>query len=151
MMLRSFRFRAALVATCLAGSALVPAVSYARDAGTGGLGDLSEKLSDPGTQLAVSAALVAMSEALMDIDVAPFLRAAEVAGARDVAHRLPPDAKVRDIAGPRAGEMQAELARRTPAILGAAAGMAGALEDMLPQLRALAEKMKGAMKDARPR
>ena len=145
MSLRPGSLRTALIAACLAGSALVPAAAQARDARDGGLGEMAEKLSDPKMQLAVSAALVAMSEALMDIDVAPFMRAAEAAGARDVGRDLPPDAKLRDLAGPRAGDMQAELARRTPAMMGAAAGMAGALEDMLPQLRAMAERMKDAV------
>ena len=134
--------RAPLIALALVSSTLAPLSAQARDSG---LGDVSERLSDPGTQLAVSAALVAMTEALMNIDVAPFMRAAEAAGARGATRDLPPDAKVRDLAGPRATDMQAEIARRTPAMMASAAGMAGALETMLPQLREMAEQMKGAM------
>ena len=146
MMIRRISLRAPLAAAALAGCTLAPAV-HAQDVdhAQSGADRLSEKLSDPATQLAVTAALVAMSEALMQIRVEPFARAAEAAGAKRAVRDLPPDATVRDLAGPRAGDMQAELARRTPAMMAAASGMAGALSDMMPQLREMAARMKDAI------
>lgn len=138
---------AASLAPALLGAAFAPTAAFAREPG---VAEMAEKLNDPQTQLAVTAALVAMSEALLDIRVEPFAKAAEAAGAKGAMHDLPPGATLRDLAGPEAGQMQTQLARRTPEMMGRAAGMATALEALLPQLRAMAEKMKDALPRSLP-
>ncbi|MCB2077781.1 MAG: hypothetical protein KDE55_08800 [Novosphingobium sp.] len=134
--------RKSALAACLAGAMVAPGIAHAQESD---FGQVTERLNDPATQMAVTAALVAMSEALMQIEIGPFARAAEAAGAGEAVRDLPPDATVRDLAGPDAQRMQRQLARRTPEMMGAAAGMAGALEEMLPRFREMARKMKDAM------
>jgi hypothetical protein len=138
----------------LAALVLTPVPALARDSDAErlperGLSEVSGKLSDPAMQIAVAAALSGMSEALLDLKVEPFLRAVDgmggVAGGERRSRDLPPDARLRDIAGPKAADMPRELARETPRMMGAMAGMAGALQDMLPQLRAMGERMKDAV------
>ena len=143
--LRSIRFRPLLVSAC-AMLAVAPGLASAREARPqDDAGQVAERLSDPATQLAVSAALVAMSEALLQMRIEPFARAAEAAGAGDSLPDLPPDARLRDLAGPRADRVQQGIARNVPRAMGATAGMAGALEDMLPELRAAARRMKDSL------
>lgn len=131
--------------------ALAPVAAMAQDRDdpargeSGEIGEMAERLSDPATQLAVSAAVVAMTEALLQMRVEPFARAARAAGADGSLRDLPPDARVRDLAGPRAGHVQRDIARAVPKAMGATAGMAGAVEDMLPELRAAARRMKDSL------
>lgn len=141
------RLSSIALSASLAAAAFAPTAAFAREPG---LSDMADKLNDPKTQLAVTAALVAMSEALLDIKVEPFAKAAEAAGAKNAARDLPPDATLRDLAGPDADQMQGQLARRTPEMMGRAAGMANAFEALLPQLRAMAEKMKDALPRSLP-
>ena len=133
--------RAALLATCLAPVLLAPLPALARDEGSA---DVARRLGDPGTQIAATVALTAMVESLLDLKVEPLRRALSAVG-DDRAEDLPPDARLRDLAGPGARELPGEIGRRVPQAMGAAAGMAGALEDMLPELRAAAERMKRAI------
>jgi len=149
------RLSSVALAASLAAAALAPATALAREpaapvADDGAVRHMADKLNDPRTQMAVTAALVAMSEALLDIKVEPFAKAAEAAGARDAVRDLPPDATLRDLAGQEADQMQTQLARRTPEMMGRAAGMATALEALLPQLRAMAERMKDALPRSLP-
>lgn len=141
------RLSSVALSASLAAAVLAPTAAFAREPG---LSDMADKLNDPKTQLAVTAALVAMSEALLDIKVEPFAKAAEAAGAKDAVRDLPPDATLRDLAGPDADTMQSQLARRTPEMMGRAAGMASAFEALLPQLRAMAEKMKDVLPRSLP-
>jgi hypothetical protein len=48
---------------------------------------------------------------------------------------------VRDLAGPEAEDAPREIAVRVPQMMGALASLAFALEEMLPQLRAIAEPL----------
>jgi hypothetical protein len=134
--------RRSIVAGCLASAALLPGTALAQEEQ---VGRVVEELNDPANQLAMSAMLVAMSEALLDMDVAPLKKMAEATGADTPLRDLPPDARLRDLVGPDADRMQQDLARRTPEMMGRMAGMAGALGEMLPQLRAMADRMKDAM------
>ena len=66
-------------------------------------------------------------------------------GRDDAAADLPPDARVRDLAGPTADKLPGAIGKRVPQAMGAAAGMAGAVQEMIPELHALAERMRGAL------
>lgn len=125
----------------LVGAALAPAPAFARDTE---IGDAAEKLSDPQMQLAVAAALAAVSQSILDMRIEPFARAMRSMG-DDSAGDLPPDARLGDLAGPGAGRMPSEIARNVPRAMGSAAEMAGAIEGMLPELENTARRLKDAL------
>lgn len=133
--------RATIIALSLA-TALAPVPLHAQESEAG---EVAKKLSDPQAQLAAAAALAAISEAILDIDIAPFARAVAAAGGGGAVRDLPPDARLRDLAGPDAGRLPAEVARRVPRAMGAASEMAGAIDGMLPQLRETARRLKQAI------
>lgn len=132
-------------AAALAGAALVSAPALARENRDGTTGDIAEKLSDPAVQLAASAALAAMVESVLDMDIGPIARAARTMGGGGAVSDLPPDARVRDLAGPDARNIPGDVARKVPRAMGSAAEMAGAVDDMMPQLRETARRMKDAL------
>jgi hypothetical protein len=41
--------------------------------------------------------------------------------------------------------LSGEIGRRVPQAMGAAAGMAGAVQDMIPELRAMADRMRSVL------
>jgi hypothetical protein len=126
-----------------AAAALAPASASARDRA---LGDTTERLSDPAAQMAASAAIAAMAETVLNIDIAPFARAvAAMGGGGDTLRDLPPDARLRDLAGPDAERMPREIARSVPRAMGSAAEMASAVQAMLPELRDTARRMRDAL------
>lgn len=133
--------RGSLIAACLAATALFPVHALAREDG-GRAGEMAERLSDPATQIAVTAVLSTLAQSVLDMDLGPLSRAMDDAGLRS---GLPPDARVGDIAGPDAARAPEEIARRTPRMMSAMAGMAGALDEMMPQLRDIGQRMKDAI------
>ena len=60
---------------------------------------------------------------------------------------LPPDARLGDLAGPRAQALPHEVARNVPRVMGSAASMAGAVQEMLPELKRTARRVKDALPD----
>jgi hypothetical protein len=108
---------------------------------------LAERMGDPALQHSLAAAVAALSEAMLDLPVEPFARAMRTMDP-DAARDIPPGATVADIAGPDARRMPRELARKLPQMMGAVAGMAGAMEAMLPQLEAMGEQMRERIEDA---
>ena len=143
--------RQKLIVACLAASVLIPLPAVARDAGPSadlptGPADVAKRLSDPTSQVAATVALTAFSEALLDLRIEPLRRALSAVGS-DAANDLPPDARLRDLAGPGARKLPGEIGRRVPQAMGAAAGMAGAVQDMIPEFKAMAERMKQALPD----
>jgi hypothetical protein len=135
------RIRQPLFLACLAALALAPLPAAAREQERG---DIAKRLSDPATQAKVTIALTALSEALLDMRIEPVRRAMAAAG-DEAAADLPPDARLRDVAGPGARHLPGELGRRVPQTMGAAAGMAGAIEDMIPELKSTARRMRDAL------
>ena len=132
------------VAAVVAASTLVATPAPARsDAAR-----MADKLRDPQMQATLAAAVRALSEAMLDVPVAPFLRAAEAVRDPRAARDVPPDLTVRDLAGPRAERMPEELSHRLPAMMGAMGGMAGAVEAMTPALKGMAREMGRAMGEA---
>ena len=138
--------RSAFIAASLAAIALVSSPAAARESeDERALGEMADTLSDPGAQMAFAAMLAGMSEALLDLRIEPMVRAAEsMPGARPM-RDLPPDARLRDVAGPEAERMPSAIARETPRMMGAMAGMARGFEGMIPELRRMAERMKQAI------
>jgi hypothetical protein len=101
---------------------------------------LAEELRDPAIQAEIAAMVQTMSAVMLDMNVAPLLRAqAEIEG-RDP-DAIGPEVTVRDLAGPGAEEAPREIAVRLPQMMGAMAALAGSIEAMLPQLRAMGETL----------
>jgi hypothetical protein len=108
------------------------------------LGDVGAKLSDPRNQIAVTTMLAALSEGVLDMKVDSFVRAMRAVDP-DAARDLPEDARLRDLAGPGADHVSGDIGRTVPRAMGAAAGMADAMSDMVPQLRAMGDRMRHAI------
>ena len=113
------------------------------------VGQVAKQMRDPQTQIAVAAAVRAMSDAMLDLRIAPLLDAVETARdpLRDRSRydRVDPDTRLRDYAGRDAEEMPEKLSRRLPAMMGAMGGMAEAVEEMKPALKDMARQMGAAV------
>lgn len=132
-------------AVCLAALAIAPLPVSAHDSVPTAVGeDLAGKLADPRNQIAATVALTALSEMLLDLRIEPFRRAMATIGDENAAD-LPPDARLRDLAGPDAEDLPGEIGRRVPRTMGAAAGMIGSFQDLMPELRATIDRMKRAL------
>lgn len=127
-----------------AGIALAAALPGPALAGEAEAGDLAERLNDPATQYAVAGMLSAMSKAVLDMRIAPFAEAMEGMNGRPM-RDLPPDATVGDVSGLTQDRVRSKLIEHVPPMMSAMGGMAAALEDMLPELEAMAERMKDAV------
>jgi hypothetical protein len=108
---------------------------------------LGEAMRDPAAQQATAAAAAAMSEALLNIRVAPLLDAIRTAEGAPPG-TVDPNLSLRDYAGPGAERVPEEVSRRLPAMMGAMGNMTGALESMLPQLRETARMMRDQVDQA---
>ena len=128
--------RIVLPALALAG-ALVPAPLLAAE---GESARIAEELSDPLVQERMAAAAEVMTEAVLSMPAAPLLRAAETMAGRDP-EAVDPDLRVGDLVGPEAADAPRELAHRLPQMMGALATMAATMEAMLPELRALGDRI----------
>jgi hypothetical protein len=139
-------FRQPLSVACLAILAFAPLPALAREQELGNPehGDVAKRLSDPRTQAEVTVALTALSEALLNTRIEPIRKALAAAGDDSMAD-LPPDARLRDLAGPGAQTLPGEIGHRVPRTMGKAAAMAGALEEMLPELKSTARRMRDAL------
>lgn len=121
------------VFAAVAALASTPALAAEDDAAR-----LAEELNDPATQAQISAMVETMSAVLLDMNVAPMLRAkAQIEGADP--DSVDPNLTVRDLAGPEAEDAPRELAVRLPQMMGALATLAVSLEQMLPQLREMGD------------
>ena len=107
---------------------------------------MSAKLSDPQTQERMSQSLSVLSEALLDLPLAPFLRSmAEMAGENPDA--VDPDLTLRRMS-PEAERVPEEIADKLPRMMGAMAGMAEGFGAMMPALREMAARMSEAIEAA---
>jgi len=134
----------------LAAALLAPSAATARSESAEPPSDLAARLADPATQIAVTAMLAAMSEALLDFRVGPFARAVGTAGGDAGLADLPPDARLRDVAGPDAARVTERISRQTPRMMSAAAAMAGRMAEMTPQLKEMAERMRKSLPGDEP-
>lgn len=152
--------------TALAATALAPMPALARDSHSHSasdsqraIGELQDRLGNPETQRAMGDALATLMAAMMDMKAAPFLKAMDRVGGtmgEPVRHRdVPENATLGDLAGPEARDMPRQVARQTPAMMGAMGAMAGAMGEMLPQLeeagKRMSEQMRKTMEKNLPR
>jgi len=144
--------RLPVLAFALAAVAFAPVPVCARDgsgdgggSGGGKAGELAEKLSDPRAQMAASAALAAMVQTILDMDISSYGRAVAAVGGGESVRNLPPDAKLGDLAGPEAERMPQAVARNVPKAMGSAAEMAKAVDEMVPQLKETARRLKHSL------
>lgn len=119
--------------TMTAVCALLPATAIAAEPDTE-TGRVAEELRKPERQAQIAAAAEAVTDAVLSMPAAPLLRAAkEVAGENP--DEVDPDLKVGDIVDPETADKSYEFAHRLPQMMGAMAGMAAAMEGILPELR----------------
>jgi len=125
----------------LALSALVlvaaPIPAFAQD---GDAQRMADELNNPATQEHIAQAAEVMADAVLSMPAAPLLRAAETMAGRDP-EAVDPNLTVGDLAGLDAAEAPHEVARRLPEMMGAMATMATTLEAMLPELRAMGDRI----------
>ncbi len=128
--------RIALPALAIAGAlSSAPALAAEGDAAR-----VAEELRDPVRQEQMAAAVEVMADAVLSMPAAPLLRAAETMAGRDPDY-LDPDLRVGDRVGPEAADAPREFAFRLPQMMGALATMAATMEAMLPELRAMGDRI----------
>ena len=101
-------------------------------------GRVAEELSDPVRQAQIAGTAAVASEALLNVPVAPLARAIAQIEGYDPDY-VDPDLRVGDLVDPETADAPREFAYRLPEMMGAMAGLAVAVEDMLPSLRALGD------------
>jgi hypothetical protein len=122
--------------------ALAPLPALAKDAP---LGRVVEELTDPARQDALAGGLEALTQALLELKVGPFMKAMERAGHGRDTRDIDPDTTLGDLAGPQAREIPREVSGKVPVMMDTMGAMAGQMEVMLPELEAMAKRMEGAM------
>jgi len=133
-----------VLASLAAASVLLPASALAAEPDSD-THRMSETLHDPAIQAEIAATGEAMTDAVLSMPAAPLMKAmAEVAG--EDPDYVDPDLRVGDLVDPETVDKSHEFAERLPQMMGALAGLAAAMEDMLPELRA---RMEEAMPRAR--
>ena len=110
--MRLFMLAAALGAVALPAPALA--------AGDPDAPRLAERLEDPLVQDTVASSIAIMGRVLMDLNVAPMMRAMAQARGDNPAY-VDPDTTVGDIAGPDARYAPEEMAQRVPEVMGSMA------------------------------
>jgi len=128
--------RIVLPALVIAG-ALAPAPALAAESESA---RIAEELTDPVVQERMAAAAEVMTEAVLSMPAGPLLRAAETMAGRDP-ENVDPDLRVGDLVGPEAADAPREFAHRLPQMMGALATMAATMEAMLPELRAMGDRI----------
>lgn len=137
--------RSLMLAASLAAVALAPKAAIAREPQRSEAARAADRLNDPATQIAVTAVLANLTKQLLDVPVGDFARSIGDASGDPDLREVPPDARVRDMAGPDARRLERSIARGTPRMMGAMGRMSGAIDRMMPQLRAMAGEMKKAL------
>jgi hypothetical protein len=132
--------RALLLASvaCLA----IPMPALAQDA-EGDANRVADELNDPVRQAQVAAVAEAMAGAMLDLPVAPMLRAAKQIAGEDP-DDVDPDLRVGDVVDPEVAEAPREIAAKLPVMMGAMASMTAALEEMLPRLAEIGQRAREA-------
>ena len=128
--------RIVLPAVVLA-AALAPLPALAAE---GDAARIAEELNDPAKQQQMAAAVEALSAVLLAMPAAPLMRAAATMAGEDP-EAIDPDQTVGDLMGPEAAEAPHEFAQRLPVMLGAMATLATTLEAMMPELRAMGDRI----------
>lgn len=101
---------------------------------------VAEELNDPVRQEQLATAAEAMTTAVLDMPAAPLLRAAKTIAGEDPDY-VDPDLRVGDLVDPETADAPYEFAHRLPRMMGALATAAATLELMLPELRAMGDRI----------
>ena len=101
---------------------------------------VAEDLADPARQAQMAAAAEAVTDAVLGMPAGPLLRAAKTIAGENHDH-VDPDLRVGDLVGPETADAPYEFAHRLPQMMGALAGAAATLEAMLPELRAMGDRI----------
>jgi hypothetical protein len=128
--------RIVLPALVIAG-ALSPASALAAE---GDAARVAEELNDPVRQEQLASAAEAVTSAVLDMPAAPLLRAARTIAGEDPDY-VDPDVRVGDLVGAEAADAPREFAHRLPQMMGALAAAAATMEAMLPELRAMGDRI----------
>jgi hypothetical protein len=146
--------RSALLAAVLSLSVVAPAPAMARERS---MGDAVRQLNDPALQQTLATAMASLTQAMMGMKMAPFANAMKSMGktmgksmgdkdmASDMDMDMDPDATLGDMMGPEGRDMPRQLSEKVPAMMGGMAGMAGAMEQMLPQLQAIGKQLQKSL------
>ncbi|MEM8725677.1 MAG: hypothetical protein AAGE86_09170 [Pseudomonadota bacterium] len=129
----------------------LPSAAFAQETATEApdttLAEMSEKLADPEFQDQAATIAQVLVGTLLNLEVGPLAEAVnEATGGEGPA--IDPDARVRDLA-PGADELPGEVADRLPEAMNAMSGMAEGMQNMLPALRDMAERMRASMEQVR--
>jgi len=128
--------RLVLPALAVAG-ALSPVTALAAP---GDAARVAEDLNDPVRQEQMAAVAEAVTTAVLDMPVGPLMRAAKTMAGED-SEWVDPDLRVGDVVGPEAADAPREFAHRLPQMMGALATAAATMEAMLPELRAMGDRI----------
>lgn len=123
--------------TLVLASALAPIPALAAP---GDAARVAEELNDPVRQEQLASAAEAMTTAVLDMPAGPLMRAAKTIAGEDPDY-IDPDLRVGDLVGPEAAEAPYQIAHRLPQMMGTLAGLAATLELMLPELRAMGDRI----------
>lgn len=144
--------RSALLAAALSASAITPMPAMARERD---LGAAADALNNPALQQGISSAMAMMMQAMMGIKLGPMARAMEGMGKSmgdpDAGMDIDPDATLGDMMGPEGRDMPQELSAKVPAMMSGMAGMAGAMQQMLPQIEAMGKQLRKSLPRNIPR
>jgi hypothetical protein len=121
--------------------ALLPSPALARERPSEAA-EMARELEDPRNQAAAANALGDLFGVMLGLKAAPLAKAMDAMGERDAARRIPKGATLGDLAGPEARAMPREIKRRVPGMMTAMAAMTGMLDEMLPQLEAIGDKLE---------
>ncbi len=110
-------------------------------------GALADRLKDPALQQTLSTSVAVLGEILLDLPLAPLAEAAAKMAGEDVAG-VDPDMTLRNLAGPDADRVPAELAANLPRMMGSLAGALEGAQEITPLLRDLARRVGDAARGA---
>ena len=128
--------RIVLPALIVAG-ALSPAPAFAAD---GNAARVAEDLNDPVRQEQMAVAAEAVTTAVLDMPAGPLLRAAKTIRGENPDY-VDADLRVGDLVGPEAASAPYEFAHRLPRMMGPLATAAATMEALLPELRAMGDRI----------
>ncbi|WP_427969778.1 hypothetical protein [Altererythrobacter sp.] len=103
--------------------------------------DLSDRLSDPEEQERIAGMVDAMGEIFLAMPVGPMMEALSEATGED-GPDVDRNATVRDLAGPGADRLPAEIADKVPHMMGMMAAMARSMDAMRPMLEAMGQSLR---------
>jgi len=107
---------------------------------------VAEELADPVRQAQMATAAEAVTDAVLSMPAAPLMRAVKTIAGEDPDY-VDPDVRVGDLVDPETADAPYEFAHRLPQMMGALAGAAATLEAMLPELRAMGDRIAEDMAD----